>query len=377
MKHALKQYPHLKSLNFLKILEDLNEERLESNPDLGIYPELAGLKECYRERQRGFMEAAQCSKAEMAFFYNWYWNETKRFHTRYAGPGVPPKKSPGCTMVYFKDSNEGPLLGRNNDFSFNQVGIPRMPDWDCLIHSPISSVALCDEEPKQIFPADPFELMSDEIMADIRKVVDFLKRYNEFWGPCNTVVVDTKRNPVAIEKMNCRMGVIYPKNGASYVTSFGYQDPKMQEYKIACDRKYMKLAGIDEKSPDWAFWRGCDKRLARVAKLVEKECKKEATLKGLAAIMTDHAVPFPERICLAGEPDDTGLWTVASFSCVLQGANRRMLYWRVEDRKPAYANPPYLVPGDGVKIKDEWKKGTRSVPLNEEYSDSVINIQRY
>ncbi|NQU10064.1 hypothetical protein HQ590_04695 [bacterium] len=374
IKHSVTQYPQLQHLDFPKTLEQLNEERLESEPDPQRYPELQGLQECYRERQRGFMETAPCSRAEMAVFYNWYWHETHRLHTRYAGRDAADT-SDGCTVVYFRDSAEGPLLGRNNDFAFNHVGIPQMPDWNGLIHSPIASVALCDEEPTEIFPADPFELMSDEIKADIHRVVEFLERYNEFWGPCNTVVIDTNRNAVAIEKLNCRMGVTWPQDGVSYVTSFAYQDPALLACKMACDRKYMKRIGITEDSPDWAFWRGNDRRLDRLAALVDQESRKGPTLWGLGGIMTDHGAPFPDRICLAGEPTGTGLWTVASFSCVLQGPSRRMLYWRVEDGQPAYARPPYLISGDGIEPRDDWRQGTRPLPAGEGFSDTVINIQ--
>jgi hypothetical protein len=151
----------------------------------------------------------------------------------------------------------------------------------------------------------------------------------------------------------------------------------MLAYKIACDRRYMQRVGITEDSPDWAFWRGCDRRLARLQQLVGEETRRGPTLRGLGRIMTDHDAPFPDRICLAGEPNGTGLWTVASFSCVMHGDNRRMLYWRVEDNQACYARPPYLVHGDGVAVREEWRAGTRSKPADEPFSDAVITIQRY
>ena len=176
-KHMTLQYPKLDAWELWAMIEDLNDERLGADPDHKVYPELKGLRECYRERQRGFMDAAQCTRAEMAFFYNWSWFETRRLHTRYASrPSAGSGE--GCTVLFFKDS-------------------------------------------------------------------------------------------------------------------------------------------------------------------------------------------------------DAGLWTVASFSCVMQGKGRRMLYWRVEDGKPAYANLPYLVPGDGAATEPGWEKGTRPLPGDEGFSDAVINIQRH
>jgi hypothetical protein len=87
-------------------------------------------------------------------------------------------------------------------------------------------------------------------------------------------------------------------------------------------------------------------------------------LDDVGAILNDTAVPFPDRICLAGErshPDDAdGNWTLFSTASVLEGPNRRTLYWRIEGQTPSHQNPPFLIPGRGVKIKPEWKKGTRN-----------------
>jgi hypothetical protein len=91
-------------------------------------------------------------------------------------------------------------------------------------------------------------------------------------------------------------------------------------------------------------------------------------LQDMATVVTDHAVPYPARVCIAGEfkhpkiPPGNEEWTGVSHSEVLEGPNRRMLFYVVEDRKPCYATPPYLVLGPGVKLKPEWAVGTRPLP---------------
>jgi len=371
VNHAKRQYPFLEGTDFLAIYEELNEARLEAGLDYELYPEAKGLKDCHRERQRGFMEASGCSKAEMAAFYNWFWYETHVLHPRGGGEN-PAAAQDGCSVAYFHDSEDGPIFGRNFDHPMANMDIPAMPNWNHLIHCPVSSLPLLDEEPTERFPVDPFELMSDEIKADINKVVEFLKRYNEFWGPCNTIVVDTNRNAVTIEKSNCRMGVVYPRDGACYTTSFGYEDPDMHAFKVAGDRKYMKKVGITEDSPDWEFWRGCDRRLERLGVLMAQAAQKGPSLRGLSDVLRDHDVPFPARVCLAGEPDETGLWSVVSFVSMMTEKDQRMLYSCVENGRAAYANPPYLVPGNGVAIKSEWTVGTRPIPEGTEQSDAVL-----
>lgn len=87
-------------------------------------------------------------------------------------------------------------------------------------------------------------------------------------------------------------------------------------------------------------------------------------LDDIASIMTDRAVPLPERICLAGErghPDDVDAnWTLTSEASVLVGPNRRTLFWRVEGTTPCYATKPFLVLGEGVKMRDQWKAIART-----------------
>lgn len=365
------QYPHAGNMDHLAIVEKLNEERLSAEPDYNKFPELKGLKECYRERQRGFIDSAKCTRKEMTFFYNSGWYISRRMATRYVGKccSAPPGN---CTSVYIKNSQEGPLLGSNCDIGYvdKKMFIPRMPEERKFISKGVSAALLCDDEPREIFPADPFELMSDELKADVNKAVEFLRRYNEFWGPGNTVLIDTNMNSVAVEKSNCHMGVRYPRNNSSCVTACCYLIPEMRELKLERDRLSLKARGWTEDSGDWAFWRGCEKRYERLLKLTDEETQRGATLWGMTKIVTDHAVPFPDRICVAGEIGHRDLpcgnWTILSFSAVMTGENRRLLFYRVENKQPVYNTLPYLVLGDGVKMKHEWRKGTRPIPEDEE-----------
>jgi hypothetical protein len=100
-------------------------------------------------------------------------------------------------------------------------------------------------------------------------------------------------------------------------------------------------------APDWEYWRGCDARYRRLMHLTDEANRNCATLDDVAAILTDHAVPFPDRICLAGEtgvPGETsGNWTWTSKASVLTGPNRRTLFWRMQGDTPCYKNAPVTV----------------------------------
>lgn len=233
----------------------------------------------------------------------------------------------------------------------------------------VSASIFLDDEPEELFPVDPFLLLPTECSGDVSAAVDFLYRYRDFWGPGNHILIDTQLNSVAIEKANVRMGVRSAVNGASAVTALSYQTPELKEYKLERDLLSIQKRGwTTENAPDWIYWRGADARYLRLLSLVEEASKHPATLQEMAAIVTDHAVPYPACVCLAGQTCVPGVtveqaeWTAVSHSEVLEGPHRRMLFYVAEDGKACYNSPPYLVPGQGVNLKAEWQVGTRPLP---------------
>lgn len=137
----------------------------------------------------------------------------------------------------------------------------------------------------------------------------------------------------------------------------------------------MESRGLDvEHSPDAHYWAGCEARYHRLLKLTSEASRKTATLQDMVDIVTDHAVPYPDRVCIAGQtchPDlrsEQAEWSMTSRAMVLSGPNRRVLYFRVEGNKACYENPPFLVLGRDVTLKPEWLNGTRSDP---DYPDAV------
>ncbi|NQU11359.1 hypothetical protein HQ590_11240 [bacterium] len=370
--------PQTASKDYLQELQALNEERLEAEPNYTAYPELKGLKACYREQQRGFLEGAGCTNREMAFHYNYYWYLTRRLYTRHVGTQTAADHH--CSTVYIKNSAEGPLLGRNTDDivrpSYRSViarhpsDIPRGKNF--LINSGQSSSLLADDEPAEMFPAAPLELMPEETKADIRRVVDFLRRYNEFWGPGNSLMIDSQMNSVVLEKSNCALGVRWPTNGCSASSACFYLTPEMKALKLERDRLSLQRRGWDETAPDWLFWQQCRARYEKLLELAEQENDRGATLPGVAATMLHHGAGAIYQEGNKVHPDLFDVTrTLTSWSAVLTGPDRRMLYWTHRDPTPFYRTKPYLIPGQGVAVKEEWKTGTVPPPAGEPLSDGI------
>jgi len=389
-------YPPLAEMDLAAELLRLDRDRLANPPDPARFPETKGLPDLLREERRGFLDACGGNELLQAYTYSWMFLYTRRINTRYL-PGLDAAVGPvagvgaaGCTAIFIPNSTEGgPLYGRNWDVTLGPWSRALMEppregaDGKRVMWTKGVSLSLfLDEEPREIFPVDPFELLPPECTAHVRDAVEFLHRYREFWGPGNSILVDTNLDSVAIEKANVRLGARKSDNGASAVTALACQVPEMKAHKEDCDRRSVLARGWTiEEAPDWYYWRGADQRYERLLQLTNAANRRGASLQDMANIATDHAVPFPARVCIAGEFRHPKIkpgkeeWTAVSHSEVLEGPNRRLLFYVVEDGKPCYATPPYLVPGVGVKLKPEWTKGTRPLPPQAAYPRPRIHAE--
>jgi len=357
-------------LDYARELLALDRHRMESVPSLARFPETKGWADYVCAERKGFREASCCGDLELAFHFNHWFFTWQRLYTRYVSTNIG---TANCTAVFIRESKEGgPLYGRNWDVT-NTPGLdlnpPRRGPTGVrrLWNKGVSCATMCDEEATNTFPINAWEVMP----ADCRKlpdVVEFLERYVDFWMPHNGIIVDEDLACVAYEKTNCRVGWRYSNNGTAAVTACARIIPEIKTHHVACHRRSLTLRRMDESSPDWKYWTGAEARYHRLLALVASAAKKGPTLDDLAAIMTDHAVPYPARVCISGQvchpdlPQNSGEWTMRSRSVVLEGPNRRTLFWRVEGDKACYENPPFLIPGEGVEVKPAWKKGTRALP---------------
>lgn len=365
-KWAKQNYPGSADLDFRAEIIELEDQRLDADLDLTKFPECRGLRELVVAEHKGFLEA--CGDAWMtAHHFNWYWFVSRRLNTRYVAAAPPPSQ---CTSVFIRDSEEGPLSGRNVDDlrrsfdTFEPPGPDEGPDGEPLqgitMLGAVSSAVLCDDEPEDIFPVEPLDLLPPDL-TDLDEFVSFMERYKDFWGPHNSIWVNPDYDSVSLEKANCRMGVRRAINGASAVTACSYLTPEMNRFHKDRAKASIEARGLTADCADQVYWDGCEVRYHRLLQLVAEEVERGPTLDGVLRIMLDHDVPFPDRICLAGEefhPDalDSN-WTLTSNASVLTGPTRRTVWRRVEGDTPIYDTLGFLALGKGVRMRDEWRAG--------------------
>ncbi len=366
-----KAFPASAHLDYAQELLKLDQLRMESVPSLTRFPESKGWPDRLIAERKGFLEGCGGGPLELAFYYTWAYFMSCRMNTRYVGTGVPKGE---CTAVFIRNSKEGgPLFGRNWDMPHHKLpefmDVPTQgPDHiQRLFVKGVSSGTFCDEEPEEIYPLNPFKIIPDDCRL-IKDVVPYLQRYADFWAAHNGILVDEENSTVAYEKLNRRVGFRYSNDGSSAVTACAVVIPEIKAFRDERHRLSLKLRGLDEHSMDWHYWKGCEARYNRLLKLVADASRNGATIWDMVHIVTDHAVPYPDRVCIAGETCHPGIdpkqaeWTMTSRAMVLSGPNRRVLYFRVEGDKACYENRPFLVLGRDVKLDPEWLKGTRSDP---------------
>ena len=271
-------------------------------------------------------------------------------------------------------SEGGPIHGSNRDdllfrygADFRESNLPatgpseeRFEKITCV--GGVSSACYCDDEPECLFPVNVDSILPDEI-TDLEEYMAFLERYREFWGPGNRIYVDPDLNFAAVEKANVRMGVRH-STGCCAITACSYLTPEMNAFKKERDRLSYRARGWPEDdSVDKRFWDGCERRYRRLLGLVEQEHQRGATLIGAAHIALDHAVPAPDRVCVAGEkchPDQQMQnWTLTSFAKCISGPNRRMLSWAIDptNPQPIYTTECHVAPGEGLEERRaEWEQ---------------------
>ncbi len=326
-----------------KKLIKIHEERINAVPDLIKYPELKGMQERIIEENRGIMDSVSLTYGEIAILRNY------RYITNIVSPG-PIYKGNDCTLVYFADSSDGPIIGNNIDDWKERIW-QRIPKEPLIVKKNlkfwwgnVSAGIFYDEIPPEKFPLENriFEVM-EEHCENLKAAVEFLIRYKFFWGGQNAMIIEKKtKEGVIIEKSSCRYGIRKMENGTLYTTAMSFADPKMKEYLAG--RRMERIIKKGEKwneSIEAEYWDGCDKRYENLARLV-KEKSKNPSLKSIIEILQNHS-PFPDCICLHGqgrtniELDHTN-YTIASI--ITLPMRKKQIIWTCSEKKFACQSEP-------------------------------------
>lgn len=375
-------FPNIPDLDLRAAWRDCDRERLAAEPDYTKFPETRGLIDRHLGEREGFREAAGCDETATAFHFSadWFWQ--KRLNSRYVARwDLLTTGADGCTNIFIPEGVDGVTIGDNRDIPLPRDRFRFRDYWPShlrldgqevsWIQGSVSSGILLDEEPGDIFPLSPHELMPRECREDIKAIVEFMTRYADFWGPCKQLWVDRKLRAVGVEKSNRRLGILPadPKTGAVAITACSAITPEIQPLRDRCFRRAAEIKGETlDQNLDWQYVHGGDQRQQRLTELTFAEARRGATIWGALGVVADRAVPYPARVCLAGEktfPDREPLanWSVTQHAAVLTGPRRRVLYRNIEDTanpKPVSEYTPTLRLGADIPMQPEWEADVKN-----------------
>jgi len=360
-------------------LIECDRQRLACEPDYAKFPELRGHADLLRAERQAFREVTGFGNIETAYQFSWWYFRTRWLECRHLARW-DIYLAQGCTNVFIPDGRDGVTISDNRD-----IGLPddlsELAKWrpDIIFErnrngvyfcqGGVSSAVVLDDEPSCSFPADPFtydHLIPPEFYDDIDVMIEFLTRFNEFWGPGNKLLVDSKMRAVICEKTNCL--VAWRKagpSGAVAITACAYLDRKLHEHQMERCRKAAAIKGETiEDSTEINYHQGSRKRYRRLTELTERAAMGKPGIWDALAIVADHAVPYPDRVCLAGESKNSTKrnprenWSVVQFAAVISDPYRRAIYRSVQSRaepRPVYEYTPKLMLAAGVKMRPEWQ----------------------
>lgn len=317
-----------------KTLADSNRARLDAVPSLTTYPELRGVRGLIAAQWRGARDGAGLDDAQAAVHANGLFHY-HRVLARNLG-----RHKANCSIVYFPNSDHGPLLGTNLDTDPNEPYGP--PGWptvsEHLITGGVSSGVFMDEESPEIFPAPVWQIVG-RYARTAAEAVEILTRYNHFWGPGNMIVIDRAHRVAMIEKSACRIGVRWSPDGFGFVTAMTAEEPAMHAY--LADRRAASLVarGLPNPCADTRYWAAQDTRRAIMNRLLD-DARKAPTLARMQALMqyrgADGVVADNGEILHPGDPPIEHTIRTQVF-CL---ARRRALWWTRDNARniPSWEN---------------------------------------
>ncbi|MCM8759334.1 MAG: hypothetical protein NC906_06145 [Candidatus Omnitrophica bacterium] len=324
----------------LEMVVEYSKKRINAPIDFKKYPELRGVRELIVAEWKGIEDGAGLDDGLTAVYTNGMNFYHRMICTGKIGKMDGFSEKAKCSYIFFPDSDHGPLLANNLDTSPEEPF--DAPEWPALnehlIIGSVSSGIFLDEEPEEIFPAPVFKIVA-RYCRNAPEAVEILERYNQFWGPCNAIVIDREKRCAMIEKSACRMGVRWSKDGFGFITAMTAEHPEMNAYLNDRRQASLKARNLGPGCADEVYWKKQDQRRLLMNELLD-QARKNPTLETMRRFI-QFRDPVRGNVCGNGETYVPGgapsEYTVRTIIWLLKEG--RALWWAREGNKPSYENP--------------------------------------
>jgi len=336
----LRHIPDKSEKDIINLVLQHSEKRISAPVDFKKYPELRGVKQLILAEWKGIQDGAGFDSGMTAIYTN-----GQNFYHRMISTGKIGKldqvsEKAKCSYIFFPESDHGPLLANNLDTSPEEPF--EKPHWPALnehlIIGTVSSGVFLDEEPEEVFPAPVFKIVA-RYCRNAKEAVAILERYNQFWGPCNAIVIDRDKNCAMIEKTACRIGIRWSEDGFGFITAMTAENPEINIYLNERRMASLKARNLKPGCSDDVYWKKQDQRRILMNELLD-EARKNPTLETMRRFIQFRD---PERgnVCGNGEIYVEGgppsEYTVRTIIWLLKEG--RALWWAKQGDKPSFENP--------------------------------------
>jgi hypothetical protein len=295
IERVLYNSPAVDRESLLEGLEAFHDERMRRIPSAAKYPESPAWVEHIIAVDREVKKLANLSNLQMAILRSL--GNYLCFRGFVAAKPVLVEK---CRVAYIPESEVGQIHIKNVDdpatyWKGDKAAPAALPAADSLVDDGTGSGMHIDDEPEEIFPLRPRDMLR-HYASDVPGGVQFYKRYQFFFGGLNTVLQDRQKRSVAIEKCSFNFIEVFEPgpDGISHCSGMACRDPNSPQgkYQRAKRDQYLERFSQSEDGPENTFWKACDRAEQMLAKGL-KNLGKPAKLEPLFKLFR---TPWPQGL---------------------------------------------------------------------------------
>jgi len=267
LKRILSDQKQLDRRRILAGVEAYHRDAMARIPDYRTYPEAKPWVDYVLAYQKELQKITGFNNQQLACFTSLHNYMTFRGYIEAGAILNKPRNIERCRAAFLPQTDQGPIHIKNVDdpilwWKPRPRLKPRASGWKQppVAYDGVGSGLHIDDEPAEIFPL-PVLMMAPHYTDDTPGVLDFLKRYSQFWSGGNLLIFDRKFRSSAVEKCSRNFFESFAPNrhGHSHISGMVCRDPNSPQgrYQSAQRNRYLRIFKLPENNPDVCFWKKC------------------------------------------------------------------------------------------------------------------------
>jgi len=295
----------------------LLEGRVETEPDVGSFPELAELHPEVIERLKGRAEGAGVPFFEACLhdYLNYRRNQIYWWQLYQNPPPEDAAPSCGCSGVILVGDEI--WLGKNVDYlpeyctpkvrdkvvvkrpRTGYAPLPVVSEGGIAVGGGASVGVWLDEPQEDVWPYAKFPVL--RFAGSVREVADLYKRYTLYLPSQGAnAFVDQHGNAISVDKSYRRVGISKARDGRIWFTEGYFQSKGMRRYLTARREAFLRRFDVSPGAYHNQYFADCAVRFTNMGRLAE--LPGDRRYGQIRTILGDHSA-FPRALCRHAVPE--------------------------------------------------------------------------